>query len=162
MRIQAEVIEQKMKLLREKEEAKLKAMQARQEALAINKTQAAAERAVAKAAAAKHKEIVNLCTKVLTKTSAVKTKVAITLNSSQSSSCEQIPSHVAADLQTAQQDIEKLEKLATKYMPGDKQVDAKGKTFLQGVEDHVKAAEKAVKLYNGFAAEAAKVREKLE
>ena len=152
---QEDIIEQKMKLLRGKEEAKLRAMMARQDALAVKKQKIAEERAEAKAAAAKQRELMNLCTKVLTKTSAVKMKVQIVLMQAGEKT---VPGHVAADLEASKKDIAKLEELAMKYMPGNKEVDEKEKTFLQGVDEHVKAADKAVKMCNGFLIEAAKTK----
>ena len=153
--MKAEALEAKMKMLREKEQAKMEAQLQRADALAARRAKAASERAVAKEKAAASRVIVTLCTKVLTRTSLTKMKIQIALNGSKVTK-DSIPNHVVAELQTAEKNIDKLEKLAQKYLPGDKALDAPEKNSLQGVEELVKAADKAIKTYKSFEVEALK------
>ena len=144
-----------MKIIREKEAAKMEVQQQKAAAQAARKEKAAAERAVAKAKAAASRVIVTLCTKVLTKTSLAKTKIGIAMTSSKVPK-EDIPNHVVADVQTAEKTVDKLEKLAQKYLSAGKEPDGPEKLFLQSVEDHVKTVEKAIKTYKSFEVEALK------
>ena len=129
--MKAEALEAKMKILREKEQAKIEAQLQSADALAARRAKAASERAVAKEKAAASRVIVTLCTKVLTRTSLAKMKIQIALNGSKVSK-DNIPNHVVAELQTAEKNIDKLEKLAQKYLPGDKALDGPEKKKSSG------------------------------